>query len=261
MNILEKQEWESLLKTYRFRSEKAKKMLENKPLEIKGRTPREIIRRFDDWAAKKKHPGTIKEEAAKCMWGMSSAFDDREDIVKEFGLRSAPVQVMVYMMGETSDTAIFVDSYDVFTSLIDAHDPFFLGKALVHIPELSEHIRTKTGSAIMYHELSMSSTDEKRKFGKWFRKESEITREVFFWGDMSYEGAEKAEKFKKIFPEAKLWSPGYRMMKYLQKSKNGYIPEEGVCIPPNTDMSAKIQKTINESGFCVDQETVDITKL
>lgn len=263
--------WKSALEAYPFKSTKAKDIL-SRPITIPGKSHEDIIRRFDDWSMQENHIGTARQESARCFWGMSKVFDNRDDIIQAFSLKEAPVMLNVYAFSEEISKVLFIENLDTFVAAIESGNPIFSNTVIIYssgYKASAKKIRDRRGSR-MFFEMDCCFSDKgKHKFLSWFYRESREDVESFFWGDLDYSGIGILIALRERFPDIAAWEPGYRQMVTMQQDDGGHTPEmakKEKQVQPCKKTGIKyvddiLLQTLNQYKTFMDQEIVYIEKI
>ena len=265
-------EWSKAFSSHVFKSDKAEEILGYRPIQIKGKSSSEVIERFDNWASLAPHSGTIRQESARCFWGLSKVFDNRTDIIEAFNLRELPVMLNVHIKSESADEVLFIENLDTFYECVSTGNPVFKNMILVYASGYrasAKRLRSKNGNKMFFDDTAGISEEKKEEFRTWVNKENEdVTMGVFFWGDLDYSGIGIYKALKEIFPEARMWEPGYEASLSLLAVGHCHAPESAgkenqTKIPFLGDdfVDEVFCKGIEACNKFVDQEAVEIEKI
>lgn len=264
--------WKKVLNVYPFKSQKAKEILSCRPIQIKEKDPIEIIERFDEWAMHNKHKGTARQESARCFWGMSKLFDNREDIIETFGLKETPIMLNVYSFTSQSSKILFIENLDTFNAVMESNNPIFTDTVIIYssgYKASAKRIRERSGSKIFFEHDCKFTDIGRLEFLSWFYEEAERDTLSFFWGDLDYSGIGILLALQEKFQSISIWRPGYDQMVKSLRDKNGHTPnmakKENQIRPFKNTGCAYVDTTLLEAldnfGTFVDQEIVDIEKI
>jgi len=270
---IKEDEWKNAIENHSFRSTKAQEILSSRPIAIKNKSAQEIIANFDAWATQDSHAGTVRQESAKCFWGMSKLFDGRDDIIQAFGLRETPVMLNVYAFSDQIKSLLFVENLDTYNEVISSTNPIFSNMVVIFASGYktsAKRLRDRSGSRMFFEENCKFSKNAKERFIEWFYRKEEHDIDTFFWGDLDYSGIGILITLKENFPDISAWEIGYAQMLQAQKDGNGHEPE----MANKENQSQPSINTLSPVDYCnsllasmktfntfVDQEIVDIKKL
>lgn len=240
--------------------------LKNNPIKIKGKTDKEVLERFSSWFDKPKKSNSLREESARCFWGMSKVFETKEGLNRFLNLDAMPVLLQVHAKSENSKDILFIENLETFYNCISSKNKIFENMILIYASGYktsAKRVRKKIGSKMFFSYNSKFSDKSRDDFILWFYEENDSNLNTYFWGDLDYEGMNILSSLKKNFLNIKAWEPAYEKMFELVSDDFGHTPlmagkekQRGII-----DDDCKYTILLNEKEIFLDQECLDISLL
>ena len=161
---------------------------------------------------------SIRGLSARCFWGDSKFLDNRRKLIYDvFTNATAVVRDRMIMMSvyvpKILETAIFVENFDSFVTLVDAVKESEKQDTTAVIYSAgyrgAANLIRQTGQSQFLH-INFVSPDAACQFENWWYQESENSPNCYFWGDLDYEGLSILRALRNIFPKIQAWREGYQ---------------------------------------------------
>ena len=201
--------------------------LKNNPIKVKNKSDDEVVHKLLKWTHNIKS-NSARKESARCFWGLSKIFDNQEAYKAYFELEDMPISLLVYMKTSMVEEVLFIENKDTFYEVCDSGHASFKNSVIIYASGYmasAKRIRQRRGSKI-YLELNSKHTKESvETFTTWFYRESSEDIDVYFWGDLDYEGMNILKALKVNFNNIDAWKKGYAVMLEGVKKGFGHTPE------------------------------------
>lgn len=265
--------WEDAIHNCGFIFEsKLKEILVKTPIKIKGKSEDEVLQRFIDWSIQAPKNGSAREESARCFWGMSKVFDKREDLCKYFNLTFLPITLLMHSSSNEINNVLFIENLETFYQVSKSKNKVFDQMLIVYASGYkasARRVRTENGSSVFFTENCLLSKEGKQNILDWLYTKNQKEIEIFFWGDLDYEGMAILDALREQFENIKVWNKGYTPMIEAVENNFGHTPnmagkenQREVKITSKEDnLERSIKELLLRKNTFIDQEFVDIEKL
>lgn len=190
----------------------------------------ELIDRF----YKRQHEISIRGLSARCFWGDSKFLDKRRNLIYDVFpnavkvVRDRTIMMSAYAP-ESLETAIFVENFDSFLTLVSAlkqtskrHNTAVIYSAGYR--GTANLIRELGQSQFLY--INLVSPNAVTEFQNWWYQVNTRPVVCYFWGDLDFEGLNILRTLRKNFPETTAWSSAYQAMLEFHKQGLGHLPHQ-----------------------------------
>jgi hypothetical protein len=265
--------WEDAIANCGFVFEKRlKEILLKTPIRIKDKSDNEVIRRFIDWSIQSPIKGSAREESARCFWGISKVFDKREDLCTYFNLTLLPITLLMHACSHTINNVLFIENLETFYQATRSTNNVFNEILIVYASGYkasAKRVRREGGSSVFFTENCLLSKGNQKNILDWLYLRNQIKIEVFFWGDLDYEGMAILDALREQFKNIKVWDTGYQPMIKAIENNFGHCPsmagkenQREVRITSKEDnLERSIKVLLLSKNTFIDQEFVDIESL
>ena len=210
----QKQSWNEELKNYFEENNRLFKILEKSPFFIEGKTNKEVLEKLKVWVETSSKTNLLRHESAKCFWGMSKIFDNKTDFCEYFDLKEKPVLLHVFGKSANASKVLFIENLETFTSCIESKNKIFDEYILINAhgyKAAAKRLRVKDGSKLFFNNECKLNQKTKESFISWFYS-NQNDKELYFWGDLDFEGISILEKLQRNFVSLKAFVPAYDLM-------------------------------------------------
>ncbi|MFK2821835.1 Wadjet anti-phage system protein JetD domain-containing protein [Arcobacter sp. YIC-80] len=263
----QKQLWSEELKNYFKENSRLFEILEKSPFFIEKKTNKEVLEKLKVWVETRDKTKLQRHESAKCFWGMSKIFDNKTDFCEYFDLKEKPVLLQVFGKSVSASKILFIENLETFTSCIESKNKIFDECILINAhgyKATAKRLRVKDGSKLFFNNGCKLNKETKDDFISWFYS-NQNDKEVYFWGDLDFEGISILEKLQRNFTSLKAFIPAYDLM--IKEALDG---NSHFCEDTNKQNQKLVTSTLckytndelipflKEKKLFLDQEFVDI---
>lgn len=249
-----------------------KAILLKRPIRIEGKSDAEVINRFASWSVNIPKNSSAREESARCFWGISKVFDKREDICEYFNFTLLPIILLMHSNSNEIKQILFIENLETFHQATKSSNSIFNGLLIVYASGYkasAKRVRKENGSSVFFTENCLLSNEAKQNILDWLYLKNEKAIEVFFWGDLDYEGMGILDALREQFENIKVWYKGYLPMIEALENNFGHSPymagkekQREVNITLREDNAERaIKELLLSSKAFIDQEFVNISNL
>ena len=216
--------WENALLKFNF-EDKLFEILKTTPLVITSKSNIEVLEKFDTWLKSEKRSTSIRQESARCFWGLSKVFDKKYELCKYLCLKEKPILLQVHIKKLSSKKVLFIENLETFVSCMESSNKIFDEFILIYssgYKASAQRIRQKDGSKIFFSNSNTLEINEKEEFLSWFYSFDNEKIQLYFWGDLDYSGISILSSLKKNFTNLIAWENAYSLMLKELENKNGH---------------------------------------
>jgi len=262
--------WENALLKFNF-DEELFEILKKSPIIIKTKSHLEVLEKFDTWVKSNKKSNSIRQESARCFWGMSKVFDNKYELCKYFNLLDKPILLQIHVKTKNAKDVLFIENLETFIACIESRNSVFDELILIFASGFkasAKRVRQEEGSKIFFSNTDLFDKKEKQEFLDWFYSNDNEKREVYFWGDLDYSGISILNALKKNFTNLKAWEKAYSIMINEISNENGHSylssnkqNQQKVFSSDCEYTNSILLKSINKMKLFLDQEIVDLNEI
>lgn len=212
--LSKKQDWNSLLENYFQKESALYEILEKSPFFIEDKTNEEVLKNLKLWVESKNKTSLQRHESSKCFWGISKAFDNKEEFCAYFNLQEKPILIQVHGKSSKASKILFIENLETFSSCIDSQNQILDDFILINshgYKTSAKRVRQKNGSKLFFSSSCTLDKQSKEDFISWFYSDDN-KKEVYFWGDLDEEGISILSSHQKAFTSLKAWQKAYEIM-------------------------------------------------
>jgi len=251
-------------------------------IRIKNFTAEEILAGFDKAGAlieamhRSNQVISIRGLSARCFWGDSKFLDKRRNLIYDvFAHAQNVVRDRMIMMSvyapKRLETAIFVENFDSFVTLVEAvkHSSKCDSTAVIYSAGYrgaASLIRQRGQSQFLH--INLVSPEAARQFEDWWYESSNGSPKCYFWGDLDYEGLSILRTLRNNFPDIQAWREGYQAIVAFHQQGLGHFAyqankdKQRSPLPSGCDYSDSVLlPLLMQSKRFIDQEVVDKAQL
>lgn len=212
--LSKREEWNVLLESYFDKDTDLYKILEKSPFFIENKTNKEILEKLKLWTESNNRTSLKRHESAKCFWGMSKVFDAKDEFCAYFNLYEKPIIIQIHGKSINASKILFIENLETYISCLESSNEVFNEFILINAhgyKTSAKRVRQKNGSKLFFSDSCKLDKKNKKEFISWFYSNNN-EKEVYFWGDLDFEGISILEAHQKSFTSLKAWSKAYNMM-------------------------------------------------
>lgn len=246
-------------------------ILKISPINIEEKTEKEILTRFESWFNEIKFSNSLREESARCFWGMSKIFENHKLLANYLKLNTMPVSLQIHAKSEQINNILFIENLETFYSCIQSPNKIFNNTALIYssgYKASAKRVRDRSGSKLFFTNDCKFSSKEKEDFISWFYEEGFFDTNTYFWGDFDFEGMGILGALKSNFKNLQAWQIAYDKMIKVIISDFGHTAQMAGKIKQKEPKTTGCSYTDNiliplllQKKLFLDQEFVDINTL
>lgn len=259
--------WENALSKFNF-DEELLEILKKSPIVIKTKSHLEVLEKFEIWVKSNKKSNSIRQESARCFWGMSKVFDNKYELCKYFNLLDKPILLQIHVKTKNAKDVLFIENLETFIACIESKNSVFDELILIFASGFkasAKRVRQKEGSKIFFSNTDLFDTKEKQEFLDWFYSNDNEKREVYFWGDLDYSGISILNSLKDNFQNLKAWEKAYSLMvKKLELSeahRPNMVDKQNQKTVTNSSCkytNEELIPSLNKTNLFLDQEIIEL---
>lgn len=219
--------WENALLKFDFDIELLE-ILKKSPILIPTKSHTEVLERFNIWVNSSLKSNSIRQESARCFWGISKVFDKKYELCNYFNLIEKPILLQIHTKSNNSKKVLFIENLETYISCIESKNILLNDFVLIYssgYKASAKRVRQEDGSKIFFSNTDLFDDKEKKKFLLWFYSNDNEKKEVYFWGDLDYSGLSILASLKKNFTNLKAWESPYSLMAKELENDNGHAYE------------------------------------
>lgn len=216
--------WEMALEKFDFDIE-LQEILKRAPIIISTKSHEEVLEKFNIWIHSSKKSNSIRQESARCFWGMSKVFDKKYELCDYFNLSEKPIFLQIHAKTNQAKKVLFIENLETYFSCIESKNELLNDFVLIYssgYKASAKRVRQKGGSKIFFSDNDFFDDKKKKEFLIWFYSNDNEKKEVFFWGDMDYSGFSILSSLKKNFTNLQAWKNAYSLMAKELEKANGH---------------------------------------
>ena len=219
---------------------------------------------------------SLRGLSARCFWGDSKFLDMRRKLIYDvFPKAKTTVRDRMIMMSvyapKTLESAIFVENFDSFITLVDAlkQSPRKDTTAVIYSAgyrATASLIRQRGQSQFLY--INLVSPDAVVEFEDWWYQASDRQTRCYFWGDLDYEGLKILRTLRNNFAQIMAWKEAYQVIVEYHHQGLGHFAHQAnkdnqqPPLPSGCDYSDSVLlPLLKQSKRFIDQEIVDKARL
>jgi len=213
-----KEHWINAIKYSRI-DKNIKKILSNlPPIFIEDKEASEIIERIYQYLLLDRNNDFVREASAYMFWGQSKILDYRTDLWNILKIKQHPIQLLVFC-GTKKNNVLFIENKQTFESLQKVEqikDNYVLIYLSGFMGTASRIFQEEYRSIYLKYEDNFNyifNINEIFETGKY---------NLYFWGDLDYEGINIYIALRKVFPDVVLWKKAYDLMIEKLKINEGH---------------------------------------
>ena len=263
--------WLACLKEFKNLDEELFTILKTTAIKIEGKTEKEILTKFELWLNKPKISNSLRQESARCFWGMSKVFENHKLLANYLKLNTMPILLQIHAKSEEINTVLFIENLETFHSCIQSNNQVFKNTVLIYssgYKASAKRVRQIDGSKLFFTNDCKFSNKSKEDFILWIYQEKELDINTYFWGDFDFEGIGILAALKSNFKNLQAWQVAYNVMIKAIKANFGHTakmsgkdkqkePKETSCFYTDNILIPLLL----EKKLFLDQEFVDIDGL
>lgn len=252
------------------------------PIQIKDVTAEHILAGFNqaDELIESMHQSgniiSIRGLSARCFWGDSKFLDNRRNLIYDvFTNATTVVRDRMIMMSiyvpKILETAIFVENFDSFVTLVEAVNQSAKKHTTAVIYSAgyrgAANLIRQTGQSQFLH-INFVSPEAAHQFENWWYQKSEQSPDCYFWGDLDYEGLSILRALRNNFPKIQAWRDGYQAIIDFHRQGLGHFAHQAnkdkqqAPQPSGCDYGDTVLlPLLTQSKRFIDQEVVDKAQL
>lgn len=203
-----KDNWIKAINTSKLNST-TKEILSNLlPLQLEDKNANEIIDKIYQYLLLDREGDFIREASAYIFWGRSKILDSKTDLWDIFRIKQHPIQILTFC-GTKKNNVLFIENKQTFESL-------------QKVKRIKENYILIYLSGFMGTASRISQKEYRSiyiKYDQNFNSNINIDNifkdkmfNLYFWGDLDYEGINIYLSLRKVFPDVLLWNEGYELM-------------------------------------------------
>lgn len=203
-----KEEWVKALNVSKIDTNKKDVLRNLSPIKMEDKEANEIIDRIHRYLLLNREGDFIREASAYMFWGRSKVLDNRTDLWKILRVKQHPIQILTFC-GTHIKNVLFIENKQTFESLQKVQQVknnyvlIYLSGFMGTASRISQEDYRSVYLKYADNFNSKINTDDIFENGVY---------NLYFWGDLDYEGINIYIALKKVFPNVLLWKEGYDLM-------------------------------------------------
>ncbi len=208
----------------------------SRPILILPRSPEQVLERLASIPALAAENLMLHEVASRQFWGLSKVLNGHQEAIallldtEVCPFPDKPVQLLV--AARTADAAapiLFVENAATFEAMaagrLSAADGFVLIYASGYKAS-ARRLRQPGGSSVYF---APGVFERNAALGlsilAWLHG-TDVTRPVYFWGDLDFSGMDILKELRVVFPGAQAWKAGYEALLARLLAAESHAPDE-----------------------------------